>query len=43
MNSFWNDAVLGQKGSFFNLPPEVLKSYNQALVFENSFFINFLP
>ena len=27
--------VLGWKGSFFNLPPEVLMFCNQAFIFEN--------
>jgi len=38
MNSAWNDVVLG-RGVIFNLLPEVLKSCNQALMFE--FFFNF--
>jgi hypothetical protein len=37
MNSFWNDVVLGWKGSFFNLPHKIMMFCNQAFIFENFF------
>jgi hypothetical protein len=43
MKRFWNDAVLGWKGSFYNLPPEVLMPCNQAFIFENLFFFLISP
>ena len=42
MNSAWNDDVLGC-GVIFNLPLEIMKSCNQAFIFENLFFFNFAP
>jgi hypothetical protein len=37
-------SLFGAKMVIFNLPPEVLMSCNQALVFENLFFfLNFIP
>jgi hypothetical protein len=38
MNSAWNDDVLGC-GVIFNLPLEIMKSCNQAFIFENLFFL----
>jgi hypothetical protein len=42
MNSAWNEDVLGCE-VIFNLPPEVLKSCNQAIIFEKIYIFNFAP